>query len=200
MKPYNLYLFRLAAIMAVSVMVVGCTHTIKSNEISVSQAGSPMKAVRPKTFAFKEFKDIRGTDPFLVAKVGVHKFKLDQPAATVVATMIRKELQRNGHMCVIDLPQAKSDFIIEGTVYKCWFTTEQVGFFSKKVTANVAVKLAVSPVSPGKGVLTKSYEGEYHLAGVTVGMEKGKDILDQAILAMLKEMSTDPELIAFLEK
>jgi uncharacterized lipoprotein YajG len=203
MKPYGLYLFKLGAVLAVSViMLAGCTHAIKSDEISSLRTGSPLKSVRPRTFAFKEFVDVRGNDAFVVAKGGGHKWKLDQPVATVVATAIRKELERNGHTCVMDSPQSKSDFIIEGSVYKFWISTGGGGFASHTVIvrANVAVKLTVGPVSPEKGALTKSYEGEYQLAAFYISLETRKDILNQALLAMVKQMSTDPELIALVGK
>jgi hypothetical protein len=183
MKPNSIYLFRIAAVVAVTVMLTGCTHTVKS-KISILQTGSPLKGLPSKTFAFKEFKDVRGTDPYLLSGSGVHKYKLDQPVATAVAMAIRKELERNGHKCITYSTQSTPDFIIEGSVYMfSWI--------------NVGVKLTLNPVSPGKAVLVKSYQGEC----VTGECRNDADVgVDRALLAMVKEMSTDPELIAFLEK
>jgi hypothetical protein len=119
MVPFRFYLFRLAVVLAVPVLSIGCTYTLKSDEIPTLQTGSPLRGIVPKTFAFRKFKDARLiNDPFLVGvEYNRGKMKLDQPVATVVATAVRKELERNGHTCVVDSPQLKSDFVIEGTVY-----------------------------------------------------------------------------------
>lgn len=183
MKFYSGYLMRLGAAVTVSVMFVGCTHIIlKSSEIPILQTGSPLRGVSPKIFAFKDFRDVRGRDPYFMHP----GHKLEQPAATVVAIAIRKELERNGHTCIVYSAQSKSDFIIEGSVYK----------FGVWEGATVAVKLTVTPVPPKEGFLTNTYEGG---APWRIGVSETKH-LKQALLAMVKEMSTDPELIAFLEK
>jgi len=179
MKPYNIYLFTLAAAVAVTAALAGCFN-MKASEISTLKTGSPLKGVRPKTFAFKEFKDTRGIDPYHVWG----GYKLDQPAASVVAMVIRKELERNGHRCVAYSAQANRDFIIEGSV-------------SAYSVLVVGVKMTVNSVSPEKGMITKTYEGEVRGSynGYTWNTK-----FNHALLAMVKEMSTDPDLIAFLEK
>ena len=199
MKPYSAYLFRFVVVMAIPIMLTGCAYIIKSSEIPLLQTGSPLKGISPKTFAFKEFRDIRWTDASLVGQLWASKIRLDQPAATVVATAIKKELERNGHTCLVDSPEVKANFVIEGIVFKYWFAIDK-GFFSVKGTGNVAVKLTISAVSPNRGVLAKNYEGEYQLSrggGLPIHIE---EILNPALLAMIKEISTDPELIAFIEK
>jgi hypothetical protein len=194
MKPFRVYLFRFVGVITVSLLLEGCMLCIKSEDIPTLATGSPLKSVRPKTFVFKEFKDVRGTDVYLVGIV-----KLDSPASTIVSMSIRKELERNGHKCIVDSPQSKPDFIIEGTVYKYWLT-HSIRFASDRYTGNVAVKLTVSRSSIDTDVLAKTYEGEYRRDLVIGGPSRVKGVLNQALLAMLKEISTDPELIAFLEK
>ena len=199
MKPFRVHLFRFAAVMAIPIMLAGCTQTIRSAAIPLLQTGSPLKGIKPKTFAFKEFKDIRGTEPSLVSRDGGFDIILDMPAVTVVATAIKRELERNGHTCVMDTPESKANFVIEGAVYKYWFTFNH-SVFSVKGTGNVAVKLTISAVSPNRGVLAKNYEGEYNLTSGRPPKYICEEILNQALLAMIKEISTDPELIAFIEK
>jgi hypothetical protein len=201
MKLYNKYLTGLVAIASVFFVLTGCTYTMKKNEISVLQAGSPFKGIPPKTFAFKEFRDARGkvVDPYLIFQVGIHKCKLEQPVTAFIATAIRKELERNGHTCITYSGQSKSDFIVEGSVYKCWIIWMEGG--TSKSVAHVGAKIMVSSTSSENRVLTKNYEGEYGSRGGTRIWGGGwKSILDQAQLTMLKEFSTDPDLIAFLEK
>lgn len=199
MKLYSVYLFRFVAVMAVTVIIAGCVTTIKTKDIQQLQTGSPLKSINPKIFAFKEFKDIRGTEPSLVSKLGGRDVILDMPAATVVATAIKRELERNGHTCVMDTPESKANFVIEGVVFKYWFALNNKVLFVKG-TGNVAVKLTISAISDNKKVLTKSYEGEYQLSSGRPLKYICKETLNQALLAMIKEISTDPELIAFLER
>jgi hypothetical protein len=186
-------------------MFAGCAHTIRSADIPLLQTGSPLKGIKPKTFAFKEFRDARVIGSLWVGEIGALKQKIDQPVAVVVGMAIRKELERNGHICIDYSPQSKSDFIIEGTVFKYWFYVERGGTASvltSRFVGNVAVKLTVSNTSPDKGVLIKSYEGE-SLTDIFMAHPRGKAALvtlSQAQLAMVKEISTDSELIEFLEK
>ncbi len=205
MKPNSIYPFRFAAVVILSVMFVGCTYTLKSNDVPILETGSPLKGIRPKTFAFKEFRDARGTvrgtfgevlnvskDPYLFKKEGIDTCRLDQLPTSFVATVIRKELERNSHTCITYSAQSNPDFIIEGSVYK--FGPKSGG---RGHVAQVAVKLTVNPIFPGKEVLIKTYEGQgapdFHLYAC-------KTPLHRALLAMVKEMSTDLDLIAFLEK
>ena len=195
-------LSRLITLIAISLIFAGCTHTVKSAELLPQmQAGSPLKSVSPKTFAFKDFKDARGiTDPLLFkTKDGPGEHKLDQPPAVILAIAIKKELERNGHMCIDYSPESKADFIIEGNVYKYWHSFVQ-GLWSGTHTGKVAVKLTVSSVSDNNRVLTKNYQGEYVLNSGRAPIWVTREVLGQAFLAMLKEISTDSELIEFIEK
>jgi hypothetical protein len=172
---------------------------MKSSEISILQTGSPLKGLSPKIFAFKDFRDDRGInpDPYLMAVRGIQKYKLDQPKTTFVVVAIRKELERNGHTCIMQSVQSKSDFIIVGSVYKFGVVYQHW----RGEVATVAVKLTVTPVPPKEELLTKTYEGE-GIARIRSAFASRymKESLNQALLAMVKEISTDPELIAFLEK
>ena len=194
MKFHSSYLLRLAAVVTVSVMLAGCTHIyMKSSEMSVLHSGSPLKGVNPKIFAFKDFRDVRGKDPdpYLVTVMRTHKYRLDQPKTTFVAIAIRKELERNGHKCIAYSAQSNPDFIIEGSVYRFL-----VNHSTAPSSTQVAVKLTVNPVSPGKEMLLKTYEGKARWKTLYTW----KTSLNLALLAMVKEMSTDTDLIAFLEK
>jgi hypothetical protein len=120
-------LFRFLAVLALLNALLGCslTHTLKSADIPQLQVGSPLKSVPPLTFAFKEFKG-GGNKDDLIGDFGIHKYKLDQPVATVVAKAIRKELERNGHTCIAE-STSKADFVVDGTVYKYFLSMEYSG-------------------------------------------------------------------------
>jgi hypothetical protein len=181
----------------------GCTihKTIKSTDIIPQlQTGSPLKSISPKVFLFKEFKDIRGNDPFFVMKIDFNETKLDQTASSVIIRAIAGEFERNGHKCIMGKQPSKSDFIIEGTVYKFGLLIGS-GVSGVKMTGNVALKLTISSASGEVRVLTKNYEGEYYFSSAMgVPYWKWKDILKQATHDMIKEISTDSELLEFLEK
>jgi hypothetical protein len=200
MKPFAVYLFKPAAVMVILFILVGCTHIIKSTDLLPEPTGSPLKSVSPKTFVFKEFRDVRGVaDPLFFFKAPGNEWRLEQPPATLIATTIKKEFEINGHTCVGDMQQSKSDYIVEGSVYK--YGVMDYGPLRLKtiVIATVAVKLTVSSVSGVKRVFTKNYEGKYSLSSAW-GVKRIYELLKPALLAMVKEISTDPELIAFIEK
>jgi hypothetical protein len=183
MKSHNIYLTRLVAVLALAILLVGCTQTLKSKKISGLKTGSPLKGIAPKIFAFKEFRDVRQVDPYRLSEF--NRIKLDKPLADLIAMVIRKELERNGHTCITYSAQSKADFIIEGSVYKPVYIFD----------ATAGVKLTIYPVSSEKRVFIKAYGS----AGIGHAGDL-KEQVDWLLLPLVKEMSTDPELIAFLEK
>jgi uncharacterized lipoprotein YajG len=199
MKHYSYSIFSLVAVMAVSNALLGCsiTHTLKSADIPQLQVGSPLKGVQPAIFAFKEFRDVRD-DNEMIWDVGIHKYRLDQPAAIVVATAIRKELERNGHTCVMESSQSNSDFVVEGTVYKYFLTMDSGGLIAF-VNGNVATKLKITSNHADKKEFVKNYEGKYLRSGFRFSFDEMLGISTQALLEMVKEMSTDPELVEFIQ-
>ena len=174
--------------------------------------GSPLRSVSPKTFVFKEFKDVRGAaDPMLLMKAPFNEWKMAQTTAVVIATAIKREFEVNGHTCLEDTPQPKPDFVVDGTIYKYGVTVGAGGgAFKQKFRAEVAMNLTVRSVSDAKRILIKEYKGEY--AGFTGSIGSGTlqscqmgglqfcELLKAALFEMIEEISTDPELIAFIEK
>ncbi|MFH1769642.1 MAG: YajG family lipoprotein [Parcubacteria group bacterium] len=185
-------------ILALTIMLIGCS-VIKSADIPKLQTGSPLKSISPKVFAFKEFKDIRGTDPHFLWHVGVRDFTLDQPIAKVVAEAIKQEFERNGHRCIDYAPQSKADYTIEGTVYK-YSLLFNISFVTTELIASTAVKLTVSHTSPNKGIFSHNYEYESRRSDTTGGPQSQIDIMVQALPSLVKEISTDQKLVEFLQK
>jgi len=197
MKPFNLIRLNVVLMLVVLFVFISCAHTIRSADaLSQLRWGSPLKGISPKIFIVKEFQDTRDAPkPLRMGGVGVHSFKLDQPPETMVASTIRQELMRNGHTCVDDMPESKADFIIEGSVYKANLRTD-TSFFYVRTVGEIAVKLTISTVKPDNQTFTQNYTGEYS----TKGMLWNKKVIIQALLVLAREISTDPELIAFLDK
>jgi len=204
MKSYFIYCLRLTAFLVMVTLLFSCiTHRLNT-DIPPLKFGSPLGRLHAKTFAFNKFMDDRGTEE-VSRNWGAHSYKLDRPASIVVAEAIKKELERNGHKCVSASLQSKSDLIIGGTVKKYWW--EFVEFIGGKTFSNVEVELIVSSSSNNsKRVFRKTYEGEYIFKGDS-SWNAGYDpqgnlfseLLKQALLRMVGEISTDPELIAFIE-
>jgi len=221
MKAAWTRLSKVAAVTAITIMLSGCgTDRVyyKAADMPRFQTGSPLTGVRPKTFAFKEFRDVRdigmlnefafrgfsdvtGSDASLLFKVVNTEFRLEEPVANVVTAAIKKELERNGHTCIGYAQQSNADFIVEGSIYNYSFNMTSL-YFTKQMTGNVAVKLTVGNKSADKGVLTKCYVGEYQFEtnAPTGGYGTGYEVLGLAQMAMVKEISTDPELVEFLDK
>jgi hypothetical protein len=173
---------------------------IKTSDMPGLQAGSPLKSIGSKTFMINEFKDISlriSDDPLVIKKAGVHTWKLEQPPETVVASVVRKELERNGHKCIAPSSAKKADYIIDGTIFK-FYPTFLPQAFSIRYISEIAVKLTVSRIPASSGVFVKQYQGTYdaeegHVAYLTKPVQ-------QTLLNMIKEISTDQDLIEFLQK
>jgi hypothetical protein len=198
MKGCRRYRFGFVLLMIVIWMYTGCTYVLKTDDIPTLQMGSPLKSVGQKTFAFKEFKDIRDVkSPFLIKEVEFGSWVSDKPVSSLFMLALKKEWERNGHICVEYSKQVKADYIIEGIVYKCSVTIIP-GFIAPTQTAYTGVKLTVSHVSDREEpLLIKSYEGEYRFYGTGVTW---KEVLTNSLLSMIKEISVDSELIEFIKK
>jgi uncharacterized lipoprotein YajG len=201
MKFHRAYLIKVVTAIVVIASFTSCvsTHTMKSSNIPTLPTGSPIKNIPSKTFAFKEFIDKRGNEPLVVGQWGAHKLVLDKPVADLIADAIKNELERNGHKCVSVSQQTKSDFFVEGIVYK--YYPSQFGLASVKAIANVGVKLTISSMSSSNSVLVKNYEGEYPITGDYVITSKMReDALNQALLSVLRQIFYDNDLIEFMKQ
>ncbi len=197
-KRFHVFIFTVMLIM-ISAFIEGCTHVVKTSDMSGLQTGSPLNSIKPKIFTFNEFKDIGGgDDPSVFSKNAGHIFKLDQSPASMVALALRKEFERNGHMCISSSPQAKSNFIIDGTIFKFMVMSRPL-LFHVEHHSKIALKLTVSRVPISNGVFVKAYQGEYESKEGS-GVEYLGNNIHKSLLAMIKEISTDQELLEFLQK
>ena len=126
--------------------------------------------------------------------MGIHTHLADLPPVLLVAQKIRTEFERNGHICADASSQEKADFTVDGTVYK-FSIRPRMGFFSASNTGNIAVKLTLNRLSDSQ-IFIKSFEGEYTLEG----NQHFYVALGQALSVMIKDISTDAELVEFIKK
>jgi hypothetical protein len=193
------FIFYICVIMPF-IFSTGCSipHTLKASEIQTLQTGTPLQRVQPKKFVLTNFKDIRGKDPFFFHKNPVHEWNMDKSVADVVTMAFKNELERNGHSCITEKGQPGINFVIEGAVYK-FSSIDYVGFWTSKRVVEIAVKLTIINPSNSKSVFVKSYEGESHYESGLPGGPTYIDMISEAQIEMLKEFSTDLELISFIE-
>lgn len=197
MKARSKNLYGLLALMTTFLLFTGCapqlTHILNTREIPMLQTGSPLIGIESKIFAFNEFKDTRNIS--YVKQIRNHTFVLDQPPTNLIAMWIKKELERNGHVCITNASHVKADFVVDGAILK--YLSVGDGSWVITSTSNIVVKLKISRIPFSLGVFEKSYEGEHRITGG--GGDEWKISLQQALPALIKEISTDDELIKFIK-
>lgn len=199
MKQNSYKICYLFVLIMVVFLLSACTKLLKISKVPPLQSGSPLSGIDSKTFAFKEFEDIRKIkDPRLIIRLPCGKHMLEDHPATLIAGKIKDELQRNGHVCIKYEPHAKADFIVEGSIDKYQVEFIHVGNMAVTYAGHAVIKLTIRKIPPETGVFVKSYQGKYQ---VSTCSDKGVRIaLVQSTLIMIKEISTDMELIDFIQK
>ena len=181
--------------MIIACWVTGCS-SLKVSDIPTLQTGSPLRSVDSKTFAFKEFKDIRIVDdPTVIRRHLLHNDRFEQPPATIVSTLIKKELERNGHKCVTYSSNMPADFIVEGVFFK--FSFGGLAGFPPTHYSMTGVKLTISHIPTEKGVFIKTYDAEYSIKAHHP-QEGLYSSISGAFLSIMKQISTDLEMVEFL--
>lgn len=202
MRRLSYYPYSVISLLVVILLFTGCsiTYVTKANEFPTLQTGSPLRSVPSKTFAFREFKDVRNTDnPSLLTIKDINEWVLEPPPAVMVPILIKKELERNGHKCVTFSPQVKADFIVEGNIYRYTGHLDTVPFGSQINSVNTGVKIMISAIPPERGFFVKSYVGDYTEEGGFMGFPL-ESCMIKAFMSMIKEISTDIELVEFINQ
>jgi len=153
-------------------------------EITNLETGSPLRAVAPKVFCVEKVTDPKTPTSNL---------------GTTVAEALKRELIRNGQKCVAT-KEPGVDFVISGTILGCGVGINHYAL-SSKIEANAALDMVVTSQRTPQRVFKKTYRGESYMSGVFLVPEgrKMSDCRDEALLNVVKEFSTDPEVIDFLK-
>jgi hypothetical protein len=193
----------LAILSMATIVISGCipAAVINTTDIPALESGSPLRSIESRTFAFNEFEDIRTniSDDKRLMWPERRTWRLDQDPADLVSKAIRKELERNGHKTVAYSPVAKSDYIMDGTVFK-FSVIVNLGVWSGTVTSTIGVKLIVSRVPNSRGGFAKTYQGVYESKEGPTPTNPMTISIREALLMMVKDISTDQELVEFLQK
>lgn len=198
MNEIRSFINKTLMLIAISLFLSGCAATIKSSGTPLLQGGSPLRSIKPKVFAIKEFRNTTDVKPGVFKTFVVHKVMLKDPVEILVSDAIRRELERNGHKCIDIGPYSQVDFIIEGSVYKYWLMTDIAIYVEAK--GIVAVKLTISHESRKEDIFIKNYDGEYVQRSHRMTMDDFVEIMNEALRDMINKISTDEQLIAFLNK
>jgi hypothetical protein len=201
MTTYGNYIFKFFMSIVILVTLSGCVSHNLIAEIPSMHSGSPLKGISPRIFAVRDFSDARGVDPFeFMQNMGAHVYRLNQPVSKIVTEAICKELVRNGHKCGPAATESGSDFTIEGSVVQYWYDIGVV-HYGRQPSALVVVAMVLRPsAGKEKQAYTKTYIGRYVYDGGG-GVYEDTDIaeiMNQALLRMVSEFSTDSELIDFM--
>ena len=195
-KPCCNVLCLLAAMM---LLLSGCSVTLRSADVPLVQAGSPLQDLQPKTFLFNPFVDTRGSDPILIHSIGGKKLVTDRPAAEVAQETIMRELRRVGHTCITDPSSKPYDYVVDGTLYR-FGVTQNMGMWEIDIKALAGVKLTFKRSGNEKAYYANTYEGQSEFSHHTVPPSKWAEVMNDALAKMAREMSVDANLKRFLEQ
>lgn len=177
------------------VLYCGCNvKTIKIDPLPQLQSGSPLSTVEPLTFKIKEFEDVRSYKKQIGATKAGPKIELDeQKVSEIITQAIANELKRNGHKVLQTGKSDKADIIVEGIVRQYWVASTP-GFITVTITGSVEVEMNFITGQDSKKPLSKTFRGNHYYS------DKGflgvlEYVLNQALLDMLKEFTTDEEFL-----
>jgi hypothetical protein len=184
-----------------AVMLTGCaskSFNLIQDDLPQSQTGSLLKGVHNSTFALNELSDTRGTDSTCIGLFFDSKILLNRPVASVVSDMIKKEFKRNGHSFIETTSSSSPDYIVEGSVSKYWFIFLNDYYANHRWIGTVGVELKIVSRKDNKRVYRKYYRGEFMKRGDGKIENLVVGIMDQALLSMVRDISSDQELADFI--
>lgn len=182
-------------------MIQGCGQVpIKMRQIPELKGGSPLSGIEPVTFVFNDFIDEVGE---IVGFVGGFKnpVVIDKKVTHIVVQTITSELKRNGHKILGRNNVDKTDFIIDGNV-KQYFVESQARV-KVEYTANVKVNITVSKALSHEKILSQTYSGVYKESKIWPPLaieEYLVEMLNRALLNMVKDFTTDPDFLNILNR
>jgi len=198
MRQRTLLYLQIPLAVFLSIIIHGCsfTHTLKISEVPSLQINSPLRELPSKTFVINEFTDKR-VNTVIFSDTG-HSFVSDPNLLRIMRKVLIDELSRQGQTCVNQVSKDIPDYIIEGVVYKYSFGIGGAKFTRGRATAEVGLRLTVSP-NNGSERFTKDYEGSFFVKG-GFGGPTAIEMLNQAMLNAIRDFLLDKEFIEFLRK
>jgi hypothetical protein len=189
-------------LIAVALAPTGCTtYTIAQKEVPVSKTGSPLRGVEPRTIVVRDFADSRDMKKLVGSQSGRFQLKIDRPVTGIVSEAIARELERNGHRVSGPESANQANVVISGDVLRYWVFYLDT-FWKFKSTANVDSQIRVA--AAGVPRLSKTYRGQHLFdTALPIGFrftKMSRNLLDEALLDMVRQFTTDPEFLAILRE
>jgi len=188
--------------LAVAVLAVtGCAFTKSTLDLGLeptNTARGPLSVIPPATFAVAMLVDKRpDTDRIGYKRNGFGSRTADIVAARPVPAIVRDalaaELSANGHRV-----DDAGDVVVAGDVTTFWFDTV-VNFGSLEFSGLVAANLTFVDTKTGRTLVTRIYQGHYAEKTMMGGFEgTWQRIMNTALERMVREVATDPRLLAAL--
>lgn len=175
------------------------TTVIKTAEQPGLQTGSPLKGIKPLRVCLNDFQDVRGSQPDVIFAVMEKTYKLDQPVASWVRESIRREFERNGHSCVGPDKAGEADVVLDGSVYR-YSLDLSTGIEYMRFTGNVGAKISARSAKDSNAVFAKKYDGSFYAGGWNIRIPTVIKVQNEALLAMIKELTSDQEFLDFLKR
>ena len=183
-------------------MLQGCiTRTIKIDPIPELKIGSPLAGIESLTFKINEFKDVRSNKKLVGAcRVGPKIELEEQKVPEIITQTIANEMKRNGHKVLQTGEADKADVIIDGTVRGYWVQSNNYTF-SITITGMVETEIYVTANKNMDNPLIKTYRGDYYYetSGI-ISPSVWRDVINQALLEMVKEFTTDEEFLSGIRR
>ena len=166
---------------------------IKMETIPELKVGSPLSGVKPVTFYVKRFGDEVG-EMIEVIPVGHAKgfIKIDIPANQLFSQAIANELKRNGHTVFLYENDGKADIIVDG-VAKKYLIEFPISTFHSRNTGYAEAEITLIKISDATESMSKLYRGSFDCRTVD------RTCLYETLLDMVKDFSTDPDLLEFVK-
>jgi len=187
-------------ILVITIQACG-TAVIKMDQIPRLEGGSPLSSIEPVTFIIKAESRTGKYVGLGVAPGGRHA-ELDRKVSDVVAEAIGMELKRNGHRVLESSDINKADLVIIGIVLRYWVEPPK-SFLVPTHVGTAQTHITILKAKDSVEMLSKTYEGVYHRKEQFLklpGVAYFKDVLDNALLNMVKDFTTDPEFLDCLQK
>ena len=176
------------------------TATIKMETTPELKVGSPLSGIQPITFLIKSFRDEVGE---VVSVSGVGVVKIDKSANQLFSQAITAELRRNGHTVLLHENDGKADIIIDGVVKK-YLIEFRHSSWSTKAFSNAEVEMTLKKSADATEGVSKLYKSSYECDGALnnphLFEDRWRNCLHEALLDIVKDFSTDPDLLDMLKK
>lgn len=180
----------------------GCAFTQATLNVGYTEAMAsrgPLSSIAPRRIDVGAFADRRPE----TNKIGYKRNGFGQKTADIVTTKpvpdivkeaLTAELKKNGH----DVTTAERDLVLSGDITTFWFEL-QVNFATIEFFGTSAITLNVVDGRTGTTLLTRNYQGHYtekSMGGLDATWER---VMNEALQRMVREVSTDLQLIRVLK-